>query len=132
VTDHIIKEHNRENRTWLLRDKWVRRGGSKDRKPMKHKRGLNSFSIKNKILHVIYTRVSLVPFFYYFFYEFTFLKKICYLAEIKISLSETGLPFSQTFPLQHFIFYLSFNIAGLEIGISTNSHARYIELPKLK
>jgi hypothetical protein len=38
VTDHVIKEHNREDRSWLLRDSWVRRGGSKDPKLMKRKR----------------------------------------------------------------------------------------------
>jgi hypothetical protein len=38
VTDHVIKEHNREDRSWLLQDSWVRRGGSKDPKLMKCKR----------------------------------------------------------------------------------------------
>jgi hypothetical protein len=38
VTDHVIKEHNREDRSWLLQDSWVRRGGSKVPKLMKRKR----------------------------------------------------------------------------------------------
>jgi hypothetical protein len=41
VRDHVIREHNREVRLWLLRDSWVRRGGSKDPELMKHKRRFN-------------------------------------------------------------------------------------------
>jgi hypothetical protein len=38
MTDHVIKEHNKEDKSWLLRDSWVRREGSKDSKLMKRKR----------------------------------------------------------------------------------------------
>jgi hypothetical protein len=38
VTDHVIKEHSREDRSWLVWDSWARRGGSKDPKLIKRKR----------------------------------------------------------------------------------------------
>jgi hypothetical protein len=41
VTDHVIREHKREDRSWLLRDSWVRRGASKDSELMKRKRRFN-------------------------------------------------------------------------------------------
>jgi hypothetical protein len=41
VTDHVIKEHKKKERTWLPRDSWVRGGGSKDPKLWNVKDGSN-------------------------------------------------------------------------------------------
>jgi hypothetical protein len=61
VTDHVIKEHNREDRSWLLRDSWVRTGGSKDPKLMKRFRIALSHAHKGFTTHTMDSPASKPP-----------------------------------------------------------------------